>query len=219
LDILIPARGGSKGIPGKNLIELFGQPLISWTIRSALESSAHNVFVSTDCDNIAEVSEEYGAKVIKRPIEFATDTATTESVIDHFLSVTSLEESSGILCLLQCTSPIRNKGRIDAFFQDFCDGEYDSMLSVVEDHCFYWNADGKPINYEPSNRPRRQDLEFNKKFFKETGSMYIFKRLGYQKYKSRLYGNIGIHITSKIEAFEIDDEVDLEICRKIMEHF
>ena len=219
MDILIPARGGSKGIPGKNLIELCGHPLISWTIKAALESTASSVFVSTDCNNIAKVSQNYGASIIKRPAEFATDTATTESVITHFLESTVEVESSNTICLLQCTSPIRLKGSIDALMHAFNAGKYDSMLTVVEDHCFYWNKPGQPINYDPLQRPRRQDFGLSNQFLRETGSMYVFKRRGFEEHKSRLFGKIGTHITPKVEGFEIDDEIDVEICRTLMEKF
>ena len=81
---LIPARGGSKGIPRKNIIDICGKPLIAYAIEASLKSDSSETWVSTDDDEIAKISREYGAKVIKRPSEIATDNATSESALLHF---------------------------------------------------------------------------------------------------------------------------------------
>ena len=107
---VILARGGSKGIPGKNVKKLWGKPLINWSIEAAQESNLLDRFiVSTENDEIASIAEESGAEVLNRPVEYATDDATTVSVLQHVLE----EIDAEIIVLLQPTSPVRMNNIID----------------------------------------------------------------------------------------------------------
>jgi len=116
---VIPARGGSKGIPFKNITPLNGKPLIAYTIEAALQSQLFSqVIVSTDSKKIKTVSSQYGADVIERPSKLANDTATTDDVISHLISNTQLIDCD-VICLLQATSPLRNHSHIQECWDIF----------------------------------------------------------------------------------------------------
>mgnify|MGYP006295609279 CR=1 FL=1 len=215
---IIPARGGSKGIKNKNVVDFLGKPLISYTVEQALEiDSIDNVYVSTDSERIAKVSREYGAEVIERPEELATDTATTESALLHSLEY--LREVEGIdpdiLVLLQCTCPLRRREDLKEPIRKVSEDKYDSVLSVCEDHKFYWRKGSdtaEPVNYEPENRPMRQEVET--KYF-ENGSIYVFRTEILEENECRLGGKIGIHEMPKHLSFDIDTPEDLEIITQV----
>jgi hypothetical protein len=119
---IIPARGGSKGVPGKNIRELAGKPLIAYSIEAALESEhVDHVVVSTEDEQIAAAAREWGSEVVPRPPELATDTAPTDPVLEH--AVTYLEQLDGyradLIVLLQPTSPLRPPGLIDACIERY----------------------------------------------------------------------------------------------------
>jgi len=223
LEVLIPARGGSKGLVKKNTLDFNNRPLIAWTIKNAIESKCvSKVFVSTDCDEIASIAERFGAFAIKRPTFISCDTSSTEEAIEHFLNFTLVNESEN-LCLLQCTSPIRRTNFIDDFFSLHAEGGYDSSLSVSKSHRFFWNLDklgqASAKNYEPSARPRRQDIEKENHIYEETGSGYIFSKKGFLQNKSRLFGRIGLFETMWAESFEIDTKSDFLVLEKIHKLF
>ena len=211
---LIPARGGSKGVPRKNIRKLGGKPLIVHTIEQALGAeSIEQVIVSTDDDDIAKVSQNAGAIILNRPSELASDTATTESVVFHAMS----HYSSEIWCLLQCTSPFRDVGEIDAMYEVMVKDELDSSLTVVQSHSFFWkkvSSRGVPINYDPKDRKRRQDITTGT--FIETGATYMFKAEGFKEKNSRLFGNIGLFEVKEENKVEIDSELDLQFCELIL---
>ena len=160
LTVFIPARSGSKGVPNKNIKEFAGKPLIVHTIEYALESQLINeIVVSTDDKKIAEIAQNTGARVIKRPPELATDTSSTESAIEHYINTT--KHKPEIIVLLQVTSPLRPKGSLDTALRHFQKEEYDSLLSVCPSHRFFWRLKENGTTYaeyDYLNRPRRQDL-------------------------------------------------------------
>lgn len=210
--VLIPARGGSKGLARKNVLQFNGHPLISWSIKNAIDTKCvSGVFVSTDCEEISSISEHYGATVVKRPPAISTDTSSTEEVIQHFFDVVPTPEIEH-LCLLQCTSPIRRTSFIDDFFSAHIHQRVDSSLSVASSHRFLWKVDetkkANSINYDPSRRPRRQDIKTEEIIYEETGSGYIFSKKGFLESQSRLFGKIGIFETAWAESFEIDTKQD-----------
>ncbi len=154
---IIPARGGSKGIPKKNLKLLNGKPLIAYSIEQSLKSKLIDfTYVSTEDQDIKEVSLSYGAKVIDRPEEFATDKASTESVLLHASEF--LNNDFDIIVLLQPTSPLRLATQIDEAIELLISQKGDSLLSVFENNSFLWAKNGTSINYDYKNRPRRQDI-------------------------------------------------------------
>jgi N-acylneuraminate cytidylyltransferase len=211
---IIPARGGSKAIPKKNVIPFLGQPLITYSIHQSQQSKlVDRTYVSTDDNLIAEVSREADANVIDRPDDLARDTSSTEEALLHALE--AIEESPDIIVLLQCTSPLRRTNDIDDTIKLVKNGDYNSALSCSEDHSFYWqynDGSAEPINYNPAERKRRQELD---QWYQENGSIYVTERDILENNNSRLGGRIGIHEMPKELSFEIDTPEDYRIVESI----
>lgn len=208
---IIPARGGSKAIPKKNIKIFAGKPLIIHSIEQALTTpQIDTVYVSTDDDEIAKVSRKVGAEIIHRPREISGDTATTESAIEHALSV--LKGKPNIIVLLQATSPLRPKSSIENAIDKFINGNYDSLLSISPTHRFFWKIKNGQINaeYDYMNRPRRQAIKQEDIKYVENGSIYIFTREHFEKNGNRLGGRIGYVIFPEEYSFEIDNYSDFE---------
>lgn len=211
---IVPARGGSKGIPNKNLRSVGGKPLIVWSIEQALASGViDRVVVSTDSPEIAEVAKSHGAEVpFLRPDELATDTAATEPVLIHALLF--LHESEDYrpdeVLLLQPTCPVRSKDALKRAVELFESSAADSLLSVKEIHPFLWRG-GVPATamYDYANRPRRQDVAESDRIYEETGSVYLTRTDLLLKTKNRLGGRIVLFPMSSDEAWDIDTEADL----------
>jgi N-acylneuraminate cytidylyltransferase len=209
---LIPARGGSKGVSDKNIRLLNGKPLVVYSIEQALNSKyIDDVYVSSDSEIILNISKDSGAKIILRPEDISGDTATTESVIDHFLT----KVDTDIVVLIQCTSPFRTDNCFDEAILELKRG-FDSIISVSPTHKFRWKLDDTSIKplYDYKNRPRRQDIIDVE--FVETGSFYIFKKRVYLQQKNRLCGKIGYHIMPEQYSYEIDTENDFKLLEVLM---
>jgi len=220
---IIPARGGSKGLPGKNLRLLHNLPLIAHTIRAARRcKSIDKVIVTSDDDEILSVSRAVGAETIKRPAELATDEAPTDPALEHAVQV--LETEGNIIdriILLQCTSPLRNEEDMESALTIFDISGADSLLSVCEDHSFYWKQDPETkfctSLYDYKNRLRRQDIADEDRWFRENGALYIVKRDILMNEHNRLGGNIAIYIMPEPFSVEIDTEFDFWLAEQIME--
>jgi CMP-N,N'-diacetyllegionaminic acid synthase len=219
---IIPARSGSKGLPGKNLRNLAGKPLIAWTIEQALESKCFDVVhVSTDCLKIAEIARSYGADVpYLRPTELASDVASTEPVI---LYAVNWYERVGlnfdVLVLLQPTSPIRLPGTINAALGAFDTLKPVSLLGVCESHSFFWKLSERPVPlYDFKNRPRRQDIKAEERWYRENGSIYITRTREFKKYLNRLCEPVNIHIMHEVEGWEIDSLSDFLVIEALIKH-
>lgn len=216
---IIPARGGSKGISRKNIKPLAGKPLIAHTVEHARSAkSISRVFVSTEDAEIASVSEAYGAEVVHRPLELASDTATSESALLHALN--HIENGQGlgpdIIVFLQCTSPIRRPDDIDNAVEILINEEADSLLSVCRSHRFIWrNQENElqSLNYDYRNRRMRQDLAPE---YAENGSFYIFRPWVLKELGNRLGGKIAFHEMNLWSSFEIDSLEDFELCEWII---
>jgi len=213
----IPARGGSKGIPHKNIIEFAGKPLIVHSIEYALNSKLINeLVVSTDDSKISKISKDLGAAVINRPSELATDAATTESAIEHYIN-TSIEKPD-IIVLLQATSPLRPIGSLDDALSHYQNGGYDSLLSICPTHRFFWSVnDDKTARaeYDYVKRPRRQDMKPKNIRFMENGSIYIFNRKHFENTGNRLGGKIGYVQWPEEYSIEIDTPLDFKLAEQI----
>jgi N-acylneuraminate cytidylyltransferase len=217
---VIAARGGSKGIPGKNLMELCGKPLIAWTILQARGArGVTEVAVSSDSPQILEVAGKFGAVGVPRPAEIAGDTATSESAWLHALD--AREAASGAfdrVVALQATSPIRESSDIDAACEQYEREKLDSLLTVCEVEDFFnWKLDaqgqGESINYDWRNRRRRQEIE---KRYLENGSFYVFAPKLLRTTNNRLGGRIGLFVMDRHKMFQIDRREDVELCRAIL---
>jgi len=204
---IIPARGGSKGVPRKNIKMLAGKPLIAYTIEQAKESKyIDEVVVSTDDLEIKEIAKTFLATVVDRPKELATDMATTELVIEHVLNKIM---GYGCIVLLQCTSPFRTTEDIDNAIEMYMTGKYASVFSAKESDAFLWVKNGNyvsPINFFDKERPMRQQMEQ----YEENGAVYVFGRRGFENYKTRLYGFKGMYIMPEERSLEIDTEEDFK---------
>jgi len=204
--ILIPARGGSKRIPNKNVILIDGKPLISYSINEAKKLTG-NVYVSTDCENISKVAKKYGAKVIERPSCISGDHAKTEEAVQHFLEL----EDTNILVVLQATTPLV---RYDQIFQGIkLMDKHDSVISVTEDKGFYWDSYGDPVNFITGNRPRTQDML---PWYKENGAFYITTKKLFNETKSLYSGKVGFLTMEKEDSIDIDTSTDIDMLLTII---
>lgn len=215
---IIPARGGSKGVPGKNIRLLHGQPLIAHSIIAAQNSRAVDlVCVTTDSPEISQIASDYGAAIIHRPEQLATDTASSESALYHALE--ALEKDSiqpGLVIFLQCTSPIRTGFDIDQAIQKLQAVGADSLVSVSPSHRFLWQESegiAQSLNYDYRHRPRRQDMNPQ---YVENGSIYIFKPWVLKQLGNRLGGKITLFPMSEAAAHEIDSPLDFDIAEFLL---
>ena len=213
----IPARGGSKGIPGKNIKTFAGKPLIVHSIEYALNcSQIDEVVVSTNDDKIAKIARKTGARIVKRPSELSTNKATTESAIHHF--VNKFNKKPDIIVLLQPTSPFRPKGSLENAITHFTENGFDSLLSITPTHRFYWRVKEDQTafaEYDYLNRPRRQDMKLDDIRYVENGSLYIFTRKHFDKTGNRLGGKIGYVEWPEDYSIEIDTQLDFDIVEKL----
>ena len=207
---LIPARGGSKRVPDKNIRVMCSKPLIAHSIvTSKLCNQINETWVSTNCPKIVAVSKEAGALVLKRPKELCTDTATSEEALLHFAERVEFD----ILVFIQATSPLTVFRDIEKGLSYVTEGKADSVVAVMEDNRFYWDVNRRPVNYDPLNRPRTQDKE---KWYKETGAFYITTRDALLKSKCRISGKIEFAIMPESRSFEIDTMEDFELIENMM---
>lgn len=216
---LIPARGGSKGIPHKNIHFVGGKPLICHTIEQAQASTAvRRVVVTTDDEEIAAVSKAAGAEVIARPAAISSDHASSESALIHALN--ELRHRDGkfpdAVVFLQCTCPLRRTGDIDAAIRTLFTTNADSLLSVSPNHRFLWQeteAGATPLNYDFRNRPRRQDM---KSQYFENGSIYVFRPEAFLKAGNRLFGKIALFKMDEYAAVDIDSLLDVQLVEQLL---
>lgn len=218
---IIPARGGSKGIPQKNIKKLGGKPLIAHTIEEALQSKClDHVFVSTEDPEIAEISKKYGAEVIDRPPALAKDTSETVDAILH--AVEYLENKDVhpcIVVLLQPTSPLRNTKDIDAAIKLYQDSECDSVISVCEpDHspfwCFTFNGEYlQPLLDQRYRNARRQDLP---PVFMPNGAIYVSSPESIRKYEGFYGDQIIPYCMPPERSIDIDKPLDFTIAEALI---
>lgn len=216
---VIPVRGGSKGIPGKNRRLVAGKPLLVWTIEQALAARpAMDVLVSTDDEELAEIARGAGADVPwLRPAHLAEDTTATEPVIEHAIAAyTEAGHRPDAVMLLQATSPVRLPGTLDRAIAQFVETGVDSMVGAVPQTPFLWQYvadehDQPRAHFTIGARPRRQELGRTEMFYRETGSLYITRTETYEQEHNRLGGRIGIFEMDDLEGVDIDTELDLSI--------
>jgi len=220
---IILARGGSKGIPKKNIIDFCGLPLIAWTIQNCIEGGADSVWVSSDTDEILAVGDKYGARPILRPDDISDDFATSESAWLHAIHHIEESEKSTIDWVLspQVTSPLRQAHDIKNGLSKAYSGEFDSLFSCsIAEDLFFWqkgsNGTLDSVNYDWRNRKRRQDIP---KQIIENGSFYIFQPSVLKENNNRFGQKIGFIEMEFWKMFEIDSLDDLRMCSALMKEF
>ena len=211
---IIPARGGSKRLPRKNLLDLAGQPLVAWSIEAGLNSKyIDNVVVSSDDVEILAISKRYNAETIVRPAELASDTATTFDAIQH--TIDNVKRYDYIV-LLQATTPLRDEKQIDEAIELLESKNADAIVSVCEmDHSPLWsntlneNLSMQGFLKEEILHKRSQDLE---KYFRLNGAIYICKTEKLLEEKSFfLKENIYAYKMSRESSIDIDEEIDFRM--------
>lgn len=220
---IIPARGGSKGLPRKNVLPLLGEPLIAYTIKEAKKSKyITRIIVTTDDDEIAGISLKYGAEVpFRRPKELAGDNTSTNDVIEHVLNVIVKEEEKlpDIICLLQCTSPLRTVSDIDSTIEKMLKTNSDSAVAVceVESNPYWTNIfEGERLEYfleEGKNITRRQDLP---KIYEINGAVYVARTESFKKYKTLETPNMTGYVMEKEKSIDIDTLIDFKMAEFIL---
>jgi len=214
---IIPARGGSKGIPKKNIKKFLGKPLVQHSIDYAKESNLINqIILTTDDLEIMEVGKKNNITIINRPKKLSGDKATTESAIEHVISLSDFSKNT-IFILLQPTSPLRPKKSLDKMINIFNEKKYDSMLTLSPIHPLTWKIimQEPKCMYDYKNRPRRQDFNEKNLIYDENGSVYIFTNKLFQKTMNRLGGNIGSYIFKEEYSKQIDTPLDFVLLETI----
>ena len=219
---IIPARGGSKGIPKKNIMDFCGKPLIAWSIEQAIKSKLiDDVYVSSDCNEILEVAKKYGAKTIIRPDDISDDLANSESTWLHaFEHLEELGIQVNLMIGMQATSPIRESSDLDKAIKKYTENNIDSLFSAtpLEDFFMWEHRKNKleSINYDFKKRKRRQDIG---KQYLENGSFYLFNKQGLSTTNNRLYGIIDVIEMEFWKSFEIDSLDDVKFLETIMKSY
>lgn len=211
---VVPARAGSKGIPGKNLRTVAGRSLVRRAVESArLAALIDAVVVTTDGDAIADEARASGADVVRRPADLAGDQASSESALLHVLDEREAAGTAlpGVLVFLQATSPFIDPDDLDAAIARVLDGHADVVFAATPSHAFLWRiaSDGsaEAVNHDAATRPRRQDRAPE---FRETGAFTVMRTDGFRQHQHRFHGRVELHVVDAAGAIDIDDESDLD---------
>ena len=220
---VVPARGGSKGVPRKNLRVVGGKPLVVWTLEQALATRpAMDVVVSTDDEEIAAVARAAGALVpFLRPADLARDTTPTEPVVRHAIAAArGADAAPDAVMLLQATSPVRLPGTLSRAVAQLEATGVDSLVGVVPQAPFIWTegtADAGPAAaYDVTARPRRQDLTAATLRYRETGSLYLTRTWVYDDLDNRIGGRVGLFVMDELEGIDVDTYLDLDVAERTL---
>lgn len=210
---VVPARAGSKGIPGKNLRTVGGRSLVRRAVESARSAALIDaVVVTTDGDAIAAEARAAGADVVRRPADLAGDQASSESALLHVLD--ELEAAGDalpeVLVFLQATSPFIDPDDLDTAIRRVAEGHADVVFAAAPSHAFLWRIadDGfaVAVNHDAATRPRRQDRAAE---YRETGASYVMRTDGFRQHRHRFHGRVELIAVDPAGAIDIDDETDL----------
>lgn len=216
--VVIPARGGSKGVPGKNLATVGGRSLVERAVNTARAAvGVSRVIVSTDDEAIAEVARRAGAEVVERPPHLSTDEASSESAVLHVLASIRAAGSTPepITVLMQCTSPFVHAGDLKDAIDQVAHGQADVVLSVASTYAFLWRRSDVGlvgVNHDRSSRPRRQDRPPE---WLETGAFYVMRTAGLEAAKHRFFGRVLGQEVDEVTAIEIDTPAELALARAL----
>jgi YrbI family 3-deoxy-D-manno-octulosonate 8-phosphate phosphatase len=223
--VIIPARGGSQGVPLKNLARVDGITLVGRAVQASLAApSVAEVIVSTDHDEIAAEARLHGARVVARPAEIAGSTASSESALLHVLDRVEAgdgglppQEIPPVTVLVQCTSPFIDPEDLDTAIRRVTVGEKDVVVAVSETHDFQWRIDdgvASPVGHTTEYRPRRQERAPH---FRETGAFYVMRTDGFREGGRRFFGDVGVQPLAPEWSIEIDEPRDLWLARQLVD--
>ena len=207
---VILARGGSKEIPSKNIINIKGKPLIYYTIKASQESNVQETWVSTDCAKIKKVAQKFNANVLDRPKIISQDFSKSEEALIHFSEKIEFD----VLVFIQPTSPLLKSKDINKGIRLILDEGYNSVFSVYKQHWIpRWTLDIKPINWKVDNRPMRQEV--NEEYV-ENGAFYITTKTSLLKSQLRYSGKKNIVVMPLSRSFQIDTLEDLKLIQGLL---
>lgn len=215
---LIPCRGGSKGIPRKNIREVAGKPLLAHTVHASCEADCiDRTMVSTDDEDIKSAALAAGADVpFTRPNKLATDKAAIEPVIKHTIDYISKEtdEDYDTIILLQATSPLRTTDHINESIKQYREHNADSLVAVSEDDSYRWreNKNGAEIiNYD--SRKRRQEKESE---YVESGAIYGVDTELFLETGNLQAGTTTLYVLDQVSALDIDEPFELWLADRVL---
>ena len=211
----IPARGGSKSIPEKNIKSFCGKPLIFWNLQELQNSNTDKIVVATDSEKIKNIVNSFNfskVSVYDRSNENSQDISSTESVMLEYINSINLSDTDTFM-LVQATSPFTQKNHFNEGLELF--EKHDAVLSCCESKRFSWR-DGKSMNYDIYNRPRRQDFEGT---LIENGAFYISSVSDIKKTKNRISGDIATYKMPEFTYTEIDEPEDWIVAESLMKKF
>ena len=219
---IIPARGGSKGIPGKNIKKLHGKPLIFYTINEVKKSKFLDfVVVSTEDKKIEKITQKYGVVVVKRPKKLSTDSSTSISVLKH--AIINLKKTKkfipDIIVVLQPTSPLRNAADIDGAIKKFLHLKCDSVISMTKVSSLpYWIYElrgniAKNIIKKPKKIHRRQDSQ---KFYQINGAVYVTSKNMIMNHNTIFGKKISAYIMPQERSVDLDTMIDFKLAEILM---
>ncbi|AYL37843.1 MULTISPECIES: N-acylneuraminate cytidylyltransferase [Streptomyces] len=225
---VIPARGGSKGVPAKNLAPVGGVPLVARAVRECRAARyVTDVVVSTDDQAIAAAARQAGAEVVLRPAAIAGDTATSEAAVLHAMDTHEALHGApvDVVLLVQCTSPFLVREDVDGVAGAVADQGADTAVTVAPFHGFLWRdaadgagapaeraSGGHGVNHDKAFRPRRQDRPQD---LLETGAAYAMDAAGFREHQHRFFGRTELVRTDPARVLEIDDPHDLARSRAL----
>ena len=210
--VIIPARGGSKGVPGKNLVKIAGVSLLERSIRAAQNSIyCQKVWVTSDDDAILAAAIGVGAKAIKRPDRISRDISSSEDALLHALEeISGSDELGEYTVFLQCTSPFTIGSDIDQLVDTLIKNGGDSGFSASRSHAVLWSAgqsgEALPMNHDGKKRERRQDSDL---LLEENGAAYVFKTAGFLENRFRFFGKTVFSEMPALRSIQIDEPEDL----------
>ena len=212
----MPVRCGSQSIKLKNIKPFCGRPLIYWNLLALQEApSVTEIVLATDCDEIESTAKDFGFNkltVYRRQAVNATDTSSTESVMLEYLTEHP-QPNDLLFMLVQATSPLTVTADFEQALTQINKEKADSLLTCVRTKRFFWTAEGRPINYDHTHRPRRQDFEG---MLMENGAFYITKVSSLLAHKNRLSGQVAVYEMPEYTAVEIDEQDDWPVAEAMM---
>ena len=217
---VIPARGGSKGVPRKNLLDVGRQAADRLDHRAGpRRARPRRGGLDRRRGDRRGLQGRWGRVPWLRPPELAQDTTPTEPVVRHAIEqVTAERGRPDAVMLLQATSPVRHHDTLERALSQFASSSVDSMVGVVEQPPFIWQAGEPPAAaYDVTARPRRQDLTDETRRYRETGSLYVTRTEIYELHDNRLGGRIGLFVMAEDEGIDIDTELDVALAARLLD--